>query len=64
MERLGRVLEALSEPVQVASIKAVVEELTGQVFDPGDKWRERLFDLLITNEYVFQSTQVLKTPSG
>ncbi|HEY7155351.1 MAG TPA: hypothetical protein VH575_15415 [Gemmataceae bacterium] len=62
MERLGRVLDALSEPVQVASIKAVVEELTGQAFDPGDKWQEKLFDLLITNEYVFQSTQVLQKP--
>jgi ATP-dependent helicase YprA (DUF1998 family) len=62
MERLGRVLDALNEPVQVASIKAVVEELTGQAFDPGEKWQERLFDLLITNEYVFQSTQVLLKP--
>src|SRR5207245_8514871 len=63
MERLGRVLDALSEPVQVASIKAVVEELTGQAFDAGEKWQERLFDLLITNEYVFQSTQVLRQPT-
>src|SRR5215472_4486586 len=62
MERLGRVLDALSEPVQVASIKSVVEELTGQAFDPGEKWHEKLFDLLITNEYVFQSTQVLLKP--
>lgn len=62
MERLGRVLDALSEPVQVGSIKAVVEELTGQAFDPGEQWQEKLFDLLITNEYVFQSTQVLHKP--
>jgi hypothetical protein len=62
MERLGRVLEALSEPVQVASIKTVVEELTGQIFDPGDNWQGALFDHLITNEYVFQSTQVLQKP--
>ena len=34
----------LTEPVKVASIKAVVEELTGQTFDPGDKWQETLFD--------------------
>ena len=40
----------------------MVEELTGQAFDPGEKWQEKLFDLLITNEYVFQSTQVLQKP--
>ena len=34
MNRLERVLDALSEPVKVASIKAVVEELTGQSFRP------------------------------
>ena len=37
------------------TIKAVVEELTGQIFDPGENWRESLFDHLVTNEYVFQS---------
>jgi ATP-dependent helicase YprA (DUF1998 family) len=62
MKRLERVLEALTEPVQVASIKAVVEELTGQPFNPGDNWQEALFDLLIKNDYVFQSTQVLLKP--
>ena len=36
-DRLGRVLEAISEPVNLANIKAIVEELTGQVFDPGEK---------------------------
>lgn len=62
MERLGRVLEAISAPVKVAEIKAVVEELTGLSFDPGEKWQEALFDKLIKNEYVFQSTQVLLKP--
>ena len=62
MERLGRVLEAITAPVKVQEIKAVVEELTGQSFVPGDKWQEALFDNLIQNEYVFQSTQVLLKP--
>ena len=38
--RLERVLDALTEPVKIDSIKAVVEELTGQVFDAGEKWQE------------------------
>ena len=46
MDRLGRVLDAVTEPVNVAVIKGVVEELTGQVFDPGENWRESLFDHL------------------
>ena len=46
------------------AIKDVVEELTGQIFEPGEDWREALFDHLVTNEYVFQTTQVLKFPSG
>ncbi len=62
LDRLGRVLEAISEPVNVATIKGVVEELTGQDFDPGEDWREALFRHLVSNEYVFQSTQVLQKP--
>ena len=62
MERLGRVLDAISAPVKVAEIKLVIEELTGLSFDPGEKWQEALFDNLIRNEYVFQSTQVLLKP--
>jgi hypothetical protein len=46
----------------VAAVKIVVEELTGQVFEPSDDWRESLFDHLVTNEYVYQATQVLKQP--
>jgi hypothetical protein len=62
MERLGRVLEAVTEPVNLAQVKGVVEELTGQRFDPGEDWQESLFDHLVANEYVFQSTEVLKHP--
>ncbi len=62
MERLGRVLEAVSDSVNVAEVKGVVEEITGQLFDPGEDWQESLFDHLIANEYLFQSTQVLKRP--
>lgn len=62
MERLGRVLAAVTEPADVPAIKAVVEELTGQMFDPGDDWAEALFDHLVTNEYVYQATEVLKRP--
>ena len=40
----------------------MVEELTGQIFDPGEDWRESLFDHLVTNEYVYQTTQILKQP--
>ena len=50
----------ITEPVDLATIKAVVEELTGQIFEPGDDWRESLFDHLVTNEYVYQATQILK----
>jgi rubrerythrin len=62
MARLSRVLEAVTEPVNVEEIKGVVEEMTGQIFDPGDDWRESLFDHLVSNEYVYQATQILKYP--
>jgi len=62
MARLGRVLAAVTEPVKVDVIKGVVEELTGQIFDPGEYWRDALFDHLVTNEYVYQATQILKHP--
>jgi hypothetical protein len=52
----------VTEPVNIAEIKGVVEELTGQIFDPGEDWRESLFDHLVTNEYVYQTTQILKHP--
>src|SRR4051794_14571180 len=55
MERLGRVLEAATEPVNLGELKGVVEELTGQLFDPGGDWREALFDHLVANDYVYQS---------
>ena len=48
MARLARVLAAVTEPVKVDVIKGVVEELTGQIFDPGENWRESLFDHLVT----------------
>jgi hypothetical protein len=62
MARLGRVLAAVTEPVKLDVIKSVVEELTGQIYDPGENWRESLFDHLVTNEYVYQTTQILKQP--
>ena len=62
MARLSRILAAITEPVDLAAIKGVVEELTGQIFDPGEDWRESLFDHLVTNEYVYQTTQILKQP--
>jgi hypothetical protein len=62
MERLGRVLDAVNEPINVAEVKGVVEELTGQLFDPGADWKDSLFDHLVANEYVFQSTKVLNRP--
>ena len=62
MARVSRVLHAVTEPVNVSVIKSIVEELTGQIFDPGHNWRESLFDHLVTNEYLFQATQILKHP--
>ena len=62
MDRLSRILAAVTEPVDLEAIKGVVEELTGQIFEPGDDWREALFDHLVTNEYVYQTTQILKHP--
>ena len=62
MARLGRILAAVTEPVKLDVIKGVVEELTGQIFDPGEDWRDSLFDHLVTNEYVYQTTQILKHP--
>jgi ATP-dependent helicase YprA (DUF1998 family) len=62
MARLARILDAISEPVNQEVVKSVVEELTGQIFEPTDDWRESLFDHLLSNEYVFQSTQILKHP--
>ncbi len=59
MERLGRLLKAMAEPVDTAAIKHIVEELTGQIFDPGDRWQESLLWHLISNEYVYQSTEIL-----
>ncbi len=36
MERLSRLLKALDEPVDLGTVKAIVEELTGEIFDPGE----------------------------
>jgi ATP-dependent helicase YprA (DUF1998 family) len=62
MNRLGRVLAAVTEPVKVDVIKGVVEEITGQIFEPSENWRASLFDHLISNEYVYQATQILRQP--
>jgi ATP-dependent helicase YprA (DUF1998 family) len=62
MDRLARVLNAVTEPVNIGEIKGVVEELTGQIFDPGEDWQDALYDHLVTNEYVYQTTQILKYP--
>jgi ATP-dependent helicase YprA (DUF1998 family) len=63
VERLNHVLQAVTDPADVAKLKAIFEELTGQNFAPGNDWREALFDHLLTNEYVFQSTQILRRPN-
>ena len=62
MERLGRLLEALDEPVDSGALAHVVEELTGTVFEPGDEWRESLHELLVHNEYAYQCTEILSEP--
>lgn len=61
-ERLGRLLTALNEPIDVSALKTEVESLTGTSFNPGDDWRGSLFDHLVSNEYVFQCAQILKRP--
>jgi DEAD/DEAH box helicase/Helicase conserved C-terminal domain/Domain of unknown function (DUF1998) len=62
MSRLGRVLDAITEPVKIQEVKGVIEEITGQIFEPGKDWQESLFDHLVSNEYVFQTTQILRQP--
>ncbi len=62
MNRLSRILDAVTEPVKEAVVKSVVEEVTGQIFEPGENWRQSLFDHLVNNEYVYQCTQILKRP--
>jgi len=62
MDRLARILDAVTEPVDVEVVKTVVEEVSGQIFDPGEDWRQSLFNHLLNNEYVYQSTQILKHP--
>ncbi len=62
MSRLGRVLNAITEPVKVQEVKSVIEEITGQIFEPGKDWQESLFDHLVSNEYVYQTTQILRRP--
>ncbi len=62
MARLGRVLAAVTEPVNVGEVKGIVEELTGQIFEPGQEWRDSLFDHLVNNEYVYQATKILEYP--
>ena len=61
-ERLNRVLQAVSDPPDLVKLKGVVEDLTGQNFDLGNDWRRSLFEHLIANEFVFQSTQVIRKP--
>jgi hypothetical protein len=62
MARLGQILEAVTEPVHVPTVKSVVEEMTGQIFEPEADWQSSLFDHLVNNEYVYQATQILKHP--
>ena len=62
MNRVARILDAVTEPVNVEVVKAVVEEVTGQIFEPGEYWRKNLFEHLLNNDYVYQSTQILKNP--
>jgi ATP-dependent helicase YprA (DUF1998 family) len=62
MDRVARILDAVTEPVKEVVVKAVVEEVTGQIFEPGEDWRKNLFLHLLCNEYVYQTTQILKQP--
>lgn len=62
MARLGRLLKAMGEPLDVPGIKAAVTEVTGRPFEPGESWQKSLFEHLISNEYVYQSTKILAQP--
>ncbi|MCY2926090.1 MAG: hypothetical protein NT031_11730, partial [Planctomycetota bacterium] len=62
MARLNKLLKALGDPVDIPTLKAIVEEITAQKYDPGESWQRSLFDQLISNEYVYQSTKILAQP--
>ena len=62
--RLERLLRCLAEPVDTAALKPVVQELTGRSFDPGADWKAALFDHLISNDYIYHTTEVLKIPKA
>jgi ATP-dependent helicase YprA (DUF1998 family) len=62
--RLERLLKCLAEPVDTAALKPIVQELTGRSFDPGSDWRAALFDHLVSNDYVYHTTEVLKAPKA
>lgn len=60
MERLRGLLSILTEPVDTAALKPLVEELTGGVFEPSADWRLSLYEHLAANEYAYQSAEILK----
>ncbi len=60
MDRLARLLKALEAPEDVQAIQKIVEELTGGVFDPETNWQESLYRLILSNQYVYESAQILK----
>ncbi len=62
MARLGRLLQALREPVDLDTVCEVFHELTGWRFQTGNDWRASLHRLLLSNEYVHQCAFILKQP--
>lgn len=62
MKRLERLLEAIGDGGDPGAVKAIVEELTGQMFTPGTNWRDSVFEHLRHNEYAYQATEILKHP--
>ncbi|MFB3788874.1 MAG: DEAD/DEAH box helicase [bacterium] len=59
-QRLARLLQALDPPEDISAIQAIVEELTGWMFEAGPDWRESLYRLLLSNQYVYKCANLLK----
>jgi ATP-dependent helicase YprA (DUF1998 family) len=63
-DRLGKVLDAVTEPVNVQAIKNIVEELTSQTFQPGTDCRSRSSIISSATSTSFRPRRSSSTLSG